>query len=58
MTKIQYLNHQADKADRLARDVSDPLTVERLTSLSREYRQNAKALGEVASPEATSDVAG
>lgn len=44
MTKIEHLRHQADKADRLARDVADPLTAERLTSLSREYRQNAEAL--------------
>lgn len=55
MTKIQYLHHQADKADRLARDISDPLTVERLASLSREYRENADALASTGPNEKTTD---
>lgn len=46
MRKIEYLQQQAARAERLARDVLDKLTVERLQSFAAECRQQAKALDE------------
>lgn len=46
MSKIEYLQQQAARAERLARDVLDKLTVERLKSFAAECRQEAKTLGE------------
>jgi hypothetical protein len=44
MTDIKSLRDKADRAERLARTVGDSLTIDRLTSLSAEYRQRADQL--------------
>lgn len=44
MSKIENLHHQAARAERLARDVLDKLTVERLQSFAAECRTQIKAL--------------
>lgn len=44
MNKIEYLQQQAARAERLARDVLDKLTVERLQSFAAECREKAKAI--------------
>lgn len=44
MSKIEYLQHQAARAERLAKDVLDRLTVERLQSFAAECRAEVKAL--------------
>jgi predicted nucleic acid-binding protein len=46
MSKIEYLQQQAARAERLAKDVLDKLTVERLQSFAAECRKQAKALEE------------
>ena len=46
MRKIEYLQQQAARAERLAREVLDKLTVERLQSFAAECRKQAKALDE------------
>jgi predicted nucleic acid-binding protein len=46
MSKIDYLQQQAARAERLAKDVLDKLTVERLQSFAAECRKQAKALDE------------
>ena len=46
MTKIEYLLQQAARAERLAKDVFDRLTVERLQAFAGECRAQAKALNE------------
>jgi hypothetical protein len=46
MSKIEYLQQQAARAERLAKDVLDKLTVERLQSFAAECRTQAKALSE------------
>lgn len=44
MSKIEYLQQQAARAERLAKDVLDKLTVERLQAFAAECRRQAKAL--------------
>ncbi|MGM4893138.1 hypothetical protein [Tardiphaga sp. 839_C3_N1_4] len=44
MTDIKNLRDKADRAERLARTVGDSLTIDRLMSLSAEYRQRADHL--------------
>jgi hypothetical protein len=44
MSKIEYLQQQAARAERLAKDVLDRLTVERLQSFAGECRSQIKAL--------------
>ncbi|MDP1867544.1 hypothetical protein [Bradyrhizobium sp.] len=44
MRKIDYLQQQAARAERLAKDVLDKLTVERLQSFAAECRMQAKTL--------------
>lgn len=46
MSKIEYLQQQAARAERLAKDVLDRLTVERLQSFADECRTQIKALDE------------
>ncbi len=46
MSKFEYLQQQAARAERLAKDVLDKLTVERLQSFAAECRKQAKALDE------------
>lgn len=46
MSKIEYLQQQAARAERLAKDVLDRLTVERLQSFAAECREQAKVLDE------------
>jgi hypothetical protein len=44
MNKIEYLQQQAARAERLAKNVMDKLTVERLQSFAAECRTQVKAL--------------
>ena len=44
MSKIDNLQHQAARAERLAKDALDKLTVERLQSFAAECRTQIKAL--------------
>lgn len=44
MTDIISLRDKAERADRLARAVGDNLTIDRLKTLSAEYRQRADQL--------------
>jgi hypothetical protein len=44
MNQIEYLQQQAARAERLARDVLDRLTVERLQAFADECRKQIKAL--------------
>ena len=46
MSKIEYLRQQAARAERLAADVLDKLTAERLQSFAAECRKQMKALDE------------
>ncbi len=46
MSKIEYLQQQAARAERLAKDMLDKLTVERLQSYAAECREQAKAINE------------
>ncbi len=44
MSKIDNLQHQAARAERLAREALDKLTVERLQSFAAECRTQIKAI--------------
>ena len=44
MTDISSLRDKAERAERLARAVGDHLTIDRLKTLSAEYRQRADQL--------------
>ena len=46
MTRFQYLQEQAARAERLARSILDAVTVERLQAFAAECRANAKTLDE------------
>jgi hypothetical protein len=46
MTKLQHLQEQADRAERLARSILDTATVERLQAFAAECRAKAKTLNE------------
>lgn len=46
MNKIEYLQAQAARADRLAKSVMDALTMERLQSFAAECRSQIKTLTE------------
>jgi hypothetical protein len=43
MAELSHLRVQADRCRRLARDVNDPLTRERLEKLAGEYEARANA---------------
>ncbi len=42
MTESQYLQEQAARAERLARSMLDPVTVERLNAFAAECREKAE----------------
>lgn len=44
MTRIEYLREQAQRAERLARNVLDAVTVARLLEASEDYRRQADRL--------------
>lgn len=44
MTQIEHLREQAQRAERLARNVLDAVTVARLLEASEDYRQQADRL--------------
>jgi hypothetical protein len=44
MTRIEYLQQQAARAERLARSILDAVTVQRLQAFAAECRMQAKAL--------------
>lgn len=44
MTQIEHLREQAQRAERLARNVLDAVTVARLLQASEDYRQQADRL--------------
>jgi hypothetical protein len=44
MTQIEHLREQAERAERLARNVLDAITVARLLEASQEYRKQADRL--------------
>jgi hypothetical protein len=46
MSKIEYLLQQAARAERLAKDVLDKLTAERLQAFADECRGQAQTLSE------------
>jgi hypothetical protein len=46
MTKFQYLQEQAARAERLARSILDAVTAERLQAFAAECREKAKTLDE------------
>ena len=46
MSKIEYLLQQAARAERLAKDVLDRLTAERLQAFADECRGEARTLSE------------
>jgi hypothetical protein len=46
MNKIEYLQAQAARAERLAKNMMDALTVERLQAFAAECRNQIKALTE------------
>lgn len=46
MSKIEYLQQQAARAERLAKDGLDRLTVERLQSFAAECREQINAVRE------------
>lgn len=48
MSRLQYLRDQAERAERLTRAVSDPLTVERLTSFAADCRRQIDAISRAA----------
>lgn len=47
MTKFQYLQEQAARAERLARSILDAVTAERLQAFAAECRAKAKTLDEL-----------
>jgi hypothetical protein len=44
MTRLQYLGDQATKAERIARTITDALTIERLLSFAAECRRQIEML--------------
>jgi hypothetical protein len=44
MTRVQHLREQAIRAERLARTITDAVTVTRLVEASHAYRQEADRL--------------
>ncbi len=44
MSKIEYLQQQAARAERLARSIMDAVTVQRLQAFANECKTQAKAL--------------
>lgn len=44
MTQIEHLREQAQRAERLARNVLDAMTVARLLEASKDYRREADRL--------------
>ncbi|WP_291860599.1 hypothetical protein [Bradyrhizobium sp.] len=46
MSKIEYLQQQAARAERLSKDMLDQLTVERLQSFAADCRRQIKTLSE------------
>lgn len=46
MSRQQYLRDQAERAERLARGVTDALTVERLTSFAADCRRQIDAMNQ------------
>jgi hypothetical protein len=44
MSKIEYLQQQAARAERLARSIMDAVTVQRLQAFAAECRTQAKTL--------------
>jgi hypothetical protein len=46
MTKLQHLQEQAARAERLARSILDTVTVERLQAFAAECREKATTLEE------------
>ncbi|MET0968724.1 MAG: hypothetical protein ABWY18_05935 [Tardiphaga sp.] len=44
MSQVRYLREQAARAERLARNMMDAVTIQRLVEASREYRQLADRL--------------
>jgi len=53
MSKIEYLQEQAARAERLAKTVMDALTVQRLQSFAAECRQGIKTQAENERPQET-----
>ena len=49
MTRFQYLQEQAARAERLARNILDAVTAERLQAFAAECRAKAKTLDELRS---------
>ena len=47
MSKIEYLQQQAARAERLARSILDAVTVQRLQAFANECKTQAKALDDV-----------
>lgn len=47
MSKIEYLQQQAARAERLARSILDAVTVERLQAFANECKTQAKALDDL-----------
>ncbi len=45
MDRIEYLQDQASRAERLSRSITDTLTVDRLQSFAAECRRQIKLLG-------------
>jgi hypothetical protein len=50
VSRIDELNRQAARAERLAREIFDPQTVERLKQAAREYRAEAERLAAAGAP--------
>ena len=48
MDEIDYLRDQAERAERLSRCITDPLTVERLQSFAAECRRRLALLSNAA----------
>ena len=44
MDRVQYLTEQAARAERLAREAMDSLTIERLRQAARDYLQQAEQI--------------
>jgi hypothetical protein len=44
MSRIDYLRDQAERAERLAKNIMDTLTVEKLRAFAAECRSQAEAL--------------
>ena len=47
MSKIEYLQQQAARAERLARSIMDAVTVQRLQAFANECKTQAKALDDL-----------